>query len=156
MRNQWFSWGNPPKMARANTLKAQSFVEHQVAVIKHKVPVSPSISPKHTGLRQKQTSHACLPFSTLLLSPGICIVFVVVIQQLTRGFWLLISFRHELACTEEGLKASRVSMKTSLEVPLLFLPHLFELYSGQESWQTEMVLHPNSVMHPRESSGVWS
>lgn len=53
----------------------------QVAVIKHKVPVSPSISPKHTGLRQKQTSHASLPFSTLLLSPGICFVFVVAINS---------------------------------------------------------------------------
>lgn len=68
-------------MARASTLKAQSFVKHQVAVIKHKVPVSPSISPKHTGLRQKQTSHASLPFSTLLLSPGICFVFVVAINS---------------------------------------------------------------------------
>lgn len=68
-------------MTRASTLKAQSFVEHQVAVIKHKVPVSPSISPKHTGLRQKQTSHASLPFSTLLLSPGICFIFVVAINS---------------------------------------------------------------------------
>lgn len=82
-------------------------------------------------------------------------------QKLTPGSWQLISFRHELACTEDGRKALRLGRMASWEEVSPSIPHTCLSYTlarnpGRQRWffTHTPLFQVAFVRHPWASSGL--